>query len=101
MRTEKQHTGNQKLPAMLHFLQECTLLDQFIEEAECDDRAEFSKERQLSLLPDGTPQYSALTKRPPTPCITPGKLVPGGYTPSGKYKNSSFTKSKQDKRVGS
>lgn len=101
MKVEKQQTGNQKLPAMLHFLQECTLLDQFIEEAESDDRAVFSYERKLSLLPDGTPQYSALTKKPPTPCTTPGKLVPGGYTPSGKLKNSYFTKTKMDKRVGS
>ena len=100
MRTEKQQTGNQKLPAMLHFLQECTLLDQFIEEAECDDRAEFSKERQLSLLPDGTPQYCAPTKSPPTRIVTPGKVVPGGFTPSGKHKASHPTKTKMDMRVG-
>lgn len=100
MNTAIQQPENQKLPAMLHFLQECTLVDQFIQAAETDDGSQFSIDRMLNLLPDGTPLYCALSKTPPTDCHTPGKILPGGFTPGGKYKPSRPTPAKTDKRAG-
>jgi hypothetical protein len=100
MSTAKQQPETKKLPAMLHFLQECTLVDQFILAAEEDDRAAYSIDRMLNLMPDGTPQYCALSKTPPTSCSTPGKMLPGGFTPDGKHKPTRWTPAKTDKRAG-
>jgi hypothetical protein len=46
------------------------------------------------------PLSAALYKRPPTTCSTPGKMRPGGYTKTGKYKPAKYIPSKLDKRVG-
>lgn len=89
-----------KLPAVLHFLQECPFVDQFIKQAEIDDAAWYSGERKLRVLADATPLYCQRTKLPPTTTATPGRTIPGGYTPSGKYKPASYSPAKSDKRAG-
>jgi hypothetical protein len=95
-----QQAENKRLPAVLHFLQECPFVDQFIEQAKIDDSASYSKTRQLNLMPDGTPQYCLLSKTPPTSAWTGGHTTPGGYTPSGKWKGPKQVPGKMDKRVG-
>jgi hypothetical protein len=100
MQTENAGLKVQKLPAMLHFLQECTHAEQFLKQAEIDDSAIYSVTRHMNLLEDGMPLYCQRTKLPPTTISTPGHTIPAGYTPSGKYKPTGFSPPKLDKRVG-
>jgi hypothetical protein len=100
MQTENTGQQMQKLPAMLHFLQECTHAEQFLQQAEMDDMAIYSETRQMNLLVDGTPLYCQLSKTPPTNAYTPGHTNPGGFTPSGKWRGPKVVPGKMDKRAG-
>jgi len=43
---------------------------------------------------------AALSRMPPTLCITPGKLRPGGFNRNGKLLPTKAIPSKSDKRAG-
>lgn len=60
----------------------------------------YNDKQRLNLNKDGRPAYLALYKSPPTNCFTPGKMLPGGYTKSGKYKSPRWSPAKTDKRAG-
>lgn len=100
MQTEHSGQQTQKLPAMLHFLQECTHAELFQKQAEIDDQATYSDIRQMNLLRDGTPLYCQRTKLAPTTTGTPGRVIPAGYTSTGKYKPAGYSPAKTDKRAG-
>jgi hypothetical protein len=60
----------------------------------------YDKNISMNITKEGIPLYAALSKSPPTTCTTPGKMIPSGYTKTGKYKASRWTTSKTDKRAG-
>jgi hypothetical protein len=64
------------------------------------ENAYFSVDQKINIHESGVPLHCSLFKTPPTSCSTPSKFVPGGYTPSGKWKAPHQTETKTDKRAG-
>lgn len=62
--------------------------------------ASFDSGRQINISKSGVPLYLTRFRQPPTACQTPGRLIPAGYTPTGKYKPARWTSLKMDKRAG-
>jgi len=62
----------------------------------------FSAEKKLNLTVDGNIAWreASRARRPYTTCGTAGHTIPGGWTPSGKYRPSRYAPSKSDKRSG-
>lgn len=89
-----------QLPTILFFMEECRNLDGFIKQEEIDSQCSFEKDIKMNMLPDNSPLYCQRYKSPPTICTTPGKTIPAGYTPSGKYKTARYRPAKSDKRAG-
>lgn len=95
-----QQSNRCRAPLMLQFL---TLIP-YTKQAQFDDQSLndmiFSPELMINILPNGKPAYKAHFKTPPTACTTPGKMLPGGFTKSGKWKPARWTPVKMDKRAG-
>jgi hypothetical protein len=60
----------------------------------------FDEDRMLWVDATGAPLWAGRMKKYPTACSTAGKMIPAGYTPSGKYKPSTYRPPKMDKRSG-
>lgn len=70
---------------------------------ECDtdlDGVHYDHERQLNVDADGHPLYCNRTRLPPTLVTTPGRVLPSGYTRSGKWKPAKSVPAKMDRRAG-
>lgn len=95
-----QKSQSYRMPLMLQFLTLCP----YTKQTQCDDQLlndmSFSKELMMNLLSNGTAAYEARFKTPPTACTTPGKMLPGGFTKSGKWKPARWSPIKMDKRAG-
>jgi hypothetical protein len=65
-----------------------------------EELGSYSDEQHLNVSLDGTPLHLARSKSPYTSAYTPGHTIPGGYTPSGKYKSPKVVPGKMDKRAG-
>ncbi len=87
------------LPLQVHLLTLCPYSAAFGEDENLFLSMQFDKLLGLNIL-NGRPAYLALYKQPPTSCQTPGKMLPGGYTKSGKWKPARWTPLKTDKRAG-
>lgn len=84
-------------PLISYFLQDYPYNEQ--DHVESDDS--YNDELMLNITYDGVPSFlAARTAHPPTSCLTPGHTIKAGYTPSGKYKPSTYSPSKMDKRAG-
>jgi hypothetical protein len=64
------------------------------------ENAAFSVDRKINIDSNGIPLHCSLSRTPPTTCITPGKMLPSGYTNTGKYKPARYSPGKSDKRAG-
>lgn len=95
----KEKDSRISLPLQLHLLTLCPYGEAFREDETIFLSMQFDKLQELNIL-DGRPAYLALYKQPPTSCQTPGKMLPGGYTKSGKWKPARWTPLKTDKRAG-
>lgn len=93
---------NSKIPVILNKsrLTSCPFIKEFINDFEEIHQSYYDSSRMINIHANGTPLYLALFKQPPTSTQTPGKMIPGGYTPSGKYKPARYTSLKTDKRAG-
>lgn len=87
------------LPLQVHLLTLCPYSEAFQEDESLFRSMHFDQSLGLNIL-DGLPAYLALYKQPPTSCQTPGKMLPGGFTKSGKWKPARWTPLKTDKRAG-
>lgn len=63
------------------------------------DDFSFDERLQLNLSPRGEIACARASK-PYTSVSTPGHMIKGGFTPSGKYKAASYSPPKMDKRAG-
>lgn len=69
----------------------------------CDvesDGAHYDQARQLNVDADGRPLYCNRTRLPPTLVTTPGRVLPSGYTRTGKWKPAKSMPAKMDRRAG-
>lgn len=89
-----------KLPMMLSHLTTCHLSQNYMSDDEIFDNATFSVDQKINIHESGIPLYCTRYQSPPTSAHTPGHVIPSGYTPSGKFKNSRVVQSKLDKRAG-
>lgn len=91
------HTTETQQPLIVNFLQPYP----FTQVHDIDpDGAHYDQARQLNVDPDGRPLYCNRSKLPPTLVTTPGRTLPSGYTPSGKWKPAKYMPSKMDRRAG-
>lgn len=97
---ENEVSSAAKLPMMLSHLTTCNLSQDYMSDDELFENSTFSVNQKINIGLDGIPLHCALFKTPPTNVYTNGKHVPGGYTPSGKWRNAHNTTSKMDKRAG-
>lgn len=89
-----------KLPMMLSHLTTCHLSQNYMLDDELFENATFSVDQKINIHVSGIPLYCTRTKSPPTSAISPGHMIQGGYTPSGKYKTARYVPPKLDKRAG-
>lgn len=89
-----------RLPMMLSHLTTCHLSKSYMSDEELFENATFSVDRKINIDSNGIPLHCSLSRTPPTTCITPGKMLPGGYTKDGKYKSARYSPTKSDKRAG-
>jgi hypothetical protein len=89
-----------RLPTVLLFVSSCPFVAEFEATAEFEQSAIYDSEKQLSVLPDGSPLYCVRYPTPPTSTLTPGHTIPAGYTSTGKYKPPKYVQGKTDKRAG-
>lgn len=100
IKSQRENTSATKLPMMLAHLTTFNLFENYILDEELFESSTFSVERKINIHESGTPLHCTLFKTQPTSCQTPGKSIPAGYTPSGKWKGSHWTPTKTDKRAG-
>lgn len=67
-----------------------------------DEPYGYDSAKQMNCFEDGTPVIYAggRAKKPYTNAFTAGRTIPGGYTPSGKWRPSKYRPGKTDKRSG-
>ena len=90
-----------KLPGAFYFFTKITAdkVEKFKDDFEIINNSVYSDKLNLNLF-NNQPLHAIRYKSPPTSCTTPGKQIPGGYTPSGKYKSAYYRPAKTDKRAG-
>lgn len=59
-----------------------------------DEHDQLNKDQEDNIV------WSQRYKTPPTSCHTAGRVIPGGFTKSGKYKSSRYRPGKTDRRAG-
>jgi hypothetical protein len=66
-----------------------------------DPEVRRDENRLLWVDNTGTPLWAGgRSSKIYTPCSTSGKTIPAGWTPSGKYKPSTYRPPRMDKRAG-
>lgn len=91
------HATRTTQPLIVKFLQPYPYAYEQVVEA---DGVHYDHERQLNVDADGVPLYCNRMKLPPTLVTTPGRVLPSGYTRSGKWKPAKSMPSKMDRRSG-
>ncbi len=91
------HITKTHQPLIVNFLQPYPY-DQACDEA--TDGAHYDQARQLNVDADGQPLYCNRLRLPPTLVTTPGRVLPSGYTRSGKWKPAKSMPTKMDRRAG-
>lgn len=89
-----------RLPKVLAFVSPCPFVAEFEVSDQLEQNAAYDVDRQLSVLPNGSPLYCVRYPTPPTSTFTPGHTIPAGYTSTGKYKPTKYVPGKTDKRAG-
>jgi hypothetical protein len=94
-------TNDKPLPGMVFFLTQISkdTSQSYLLDEEIMDQSIYSQSDNLNYY-DDLPLYTIRFRTPPTSCHTPGKWIPGGFTPSGKYRSGYTRPAKTDKRAG-
>lgn len=90
------HTAKRTQPLIVTFLQPYPYAQ---EHTDADD-GHYDHERQLNVDAHGIPLYCNRMKLPPTLVTTPGRVLPSGYTRTGKWKPAKSMPTKMDRRSG-
>jgi hypothetical protein len=92
---------SKKLPGAFYFFTKITAdkVEKFKDDFEIINNSIYSDKLNLNLF-NSQPLHAIRYKSPPTSCTTPGKQIPGGLTPSGKWKSAYYRPAKTDKRAG-
>lgn len=91
------HTTGRPQPLIAKFLQPYPYA---LEEDHEVDGGHYDHDRQLNVDADGIPLYCNRMKLPPTLVTTPGRVLPSGYTRTGKWKPAKSMPAKMDRRSG-
>ena len=96
---DENNTIVKKYPGFMDFFSSSIDIEVFLQDELLDNKMSFDEKLGYNTL-GKMPAFAALYKKPPTNCVTPGRMRPGGYTRSGKIRPPKYIHPKTDRRAG-